>query len=160
MPYYSPVGLVGPNRFTIIEETALLQTDTPLEDFAYHFYKTRYDRLKGILKRDADDLRRTVKTILKESMHRQIIGIRKIAASDKEPMAWSMNWFRLRNYSNRPYNLTETEKDEIIGDFNALRAERPLLGQIFIYQTPETEMLLVAVALSMENPDVPAILKG
>jgi hypothetical protein len=93
-------------------------------------------------------------------MDRQIIALPKMASADKEPMAWSMNWFRLRNYSNRPYNLTETEKDEIIGDFNALRAERPLLGQIFIYQTPETEMLLVAVAMSMENPDVPAILKG
>ena len=151
MPYYSPVNMLGPTRYTTIEETATLQQDTPLEDFAYHFYKTRYDRLKGVLMSSHDVLRKAVLTCILESMERNLTALPKLRLANKMPMAWSMNWFRLRDSQNKVFVLTKDQKEEIIDDFHVLRQTYPFLARMFVFQGEDKDMLLVAMSLELEN---------
>jgi len=151
MPYYAPVSMTGLTRYTTIEETATLQQDTPMEDFAYHFYKTRYDRLKGILQRDFDTLRKSALECILDSMNRNVVALPKLRLANKMPMAWSMNWFRLRDDKNKMFVLSKEQKEQIIDDFHVLRQSYPFLAEMYIFQGEDKDMLLVAMSLMMED---------
>ena len=48
-------------RYTRIEQTAMLQNDSPHDDFASHFYLTRYDGLKELPMLSPEHLRVAVR---------------------------------------------------------------------------------------------------
>ena len=139
------------SRYTVIEETAQLQADTPQRDFAYHYYRTRYDRLRGVLKRDFSSLRTGITVALVDSMNRNIEALPKINQTNRYPMAWSMNWYRLRDDTNKPWKLTEEQNDLIEGDFQTLRSSYSFVSQFFVFQGEDKDMLLIAMALELDH---------
>jgi hypothetical protein len=134
-----------------IEQNAMLQNDTPPEDFACHFYKTRYDRLKGIVKRTPDEVRKASKELLQHSMDSNVIDLMKCHERGQNAMAWSMNWFRLRDKDNKIYTLTNEEKARIVEDYVFLKENNPFTGEIYIFQLDGSEILLVAVSLILDH---------
>jgi hypothetical protein len=139
------------SRLALIEGTAMLQNDTPPEDFACHFYKTRYDRLKGMTMRTPEDVRRASKKLIERSMSGNVVTLRQQRDQGQDAMAWSMNWFRLRNKDNKPYTLTNEEKSLIVEDYMFLKDNYPITGEIHIFQLDGSDMLLVAVSLHLDT---------
>jgi len=138
------------SRFTLIEETALLQNDTPQDDFAAHFYVTRYDRLKGIPQTDFATLRKSAWDAIEYSMGKNAVALGELRQAGKNPLAWSMNWYRLRDTQNKPYKLTDNEKSLIISDFEDLKERNPFNAQIHIFHRETSDMLLIAVSLELQ----------
>lgn len=139
------------SRFTLIEETALLQKDTPNDDFAAHFYMKRYDRLKGIPMATPDQVITAATKAIGDSIHKNQYELAQICAKDRgDAMAWSMNWYRLRTPDNKTYQLSDDDKVKIISNAQALTKPSPLLTQTFIFQQEDSDMLLVAVSLTID----------
>lgn len=134
-----------------IEEIAMLQNDTPPEDFVCHFYKTRYDRLKGIVKRTPDEVRKASKELLQNSMDSNVIDLMKCHQRGQDAMVWSMNWFRLCDKDNKTYTLTNEEKGHIVEDYEFLKENNPFTGEIHLFQLDGSAMLLVAVSLHFDK---------
>lgn len=140
------------SRYTVIEETAMLQNDSPLDDFACHFYMTRYVRLRGIVQHTFADLRTSVKQAISDSMDKNSVDLPRLTAKGMNPMAWSMNWYRLRNKENRMYQLTHDEKVLISEDYVELKEQHPFSqAQIHIFQKDDSDMVLIAVALLLDD---------
>jgi hypothetical protein len=139
------------SRLALIEETAMLQNDTPPEDFACHVYKTRHDRLKGVTMRTPEDVRQASKKQIERSMSGNVVTLRQQRDQGQDAMAWSMNWFRLRNNDNQIYTLTNEEKSLIVDDYLFLKDNYPITGEIHIFQLEGSEMLLVAVSLYLDT---------
>jgi len=154
MPYYAPVPSAGQTRFTTIEETALLQVDTPMEDFAYHYFRTRYDRLKGILVRDFDTLNRCVYESLLDAVKRQSVALPRLRLTNREPMAWSMNWFRLRQSTGQVWNMDESQKKALEAGYDLIKHFdecRNMTRKLYIFCSDDREMVLVAMSMTLED---------
>lgn len=134
-----------------IENNAMIQKDTLPEDFACHFYKTHYDRLKGMLKRTPDEVRKASKQLIQNSMDSNSFDLRKCHERGQDAMVWSMNWFMLCDNDNKVYTLTNEEKGHIVEDCVFLKENNPYTGEIYIFQLDGSEMLLVAVSLMLDN---------
>ena len=136
-------------RFALIEETAILQNDTPPEEFVEHCYMNRYERLKGVVKRDFDDLRHSIHTALDESFGRNSGAFPSLR--EQNPVAWSMNWYRLRDNSDKMWALNSDQKTAIVADFEDLRLDYPFDAQIHIFQLDDRDVLLVAMRLQLRQ---------
>ena len=138
-------------QYIKIEQNAMIQNHTLPEDFVCHFYKTRYDRLEGIVKRTPEEVRKASKELIQNSMDSNVIDLRKCHERGQNAMAWSMNWFRLCDKDNKIYTLTNEEKGHIVDDYVFLKENNPYTGEIYIFQLDGSEMLLVAVSLMLDN---------
>jgi len=127
----------------------MLQNDTPPEDFAVHYYMNRYKRLRGVTKRDFADLSQSIHTALRESFGRNCGLFPDL--EEKNPVAWSMNWYRLRDNNNKTWTLDDTQKTAISSDFVALRMRYPFDAQIHIFQLDDRDVLLVAMCLQLSS---------
>jgi hypothetical protein len=139
------------SRFTKIEEIAMLQNDSPHDDFAAHFYLTRYDRLKGLLMTTPENLRTAAKKAIGDSIAKNQCDLAVLSDDGKDAMAWSMNWYRLRTKDNKTYQLAEEEKNKITGDFQELSKASPLKTQIHIFQREGSDTCLIAVSLMLDT---------
>jgi hypothetical protein len=137
------------SRLALIEETAMLQNDTPPEDFAVHYYLNRYDRLKGVIKRDFADLQQSIHIALRESFGRNLGLFPDL--EEKNPVAWSMNWYRLRDSNNKTWTLDGSQKTAISSDFVDLRMRYPFDAEIHIFQLDDRDVLLVAMCLQLST---------
>lgn len=137
------------SRLALIEETAMLQNDTPPEDFAMHYYMNRYDRLKGVIKRDFADLSHSIHTALTDSFGRNSGMFPSLM--EQNPVAWSMNWYRLRDNTNKTWSLDDDQKTAIVADFEDLRLDFPFEAQIHIFQLDDRDILLVAMFLQLRQ---------
>jgi hypothetical protein len=137
------------SRLALIEETAMLQNDTPPEDFAVHYYLNRYDRLKGIVKRDFADLSHSIHTALDESFGRNSGAFPSLM--EQNPVAWSMNWYRLRDNNNKTWMLDGSQKTAIVADFVDMRLDYPFDAEIHIFQLDDRDVLLVAMCLQLRQ---------
>ena len=136
-------------RLALIEETAMLQNDTPPEEFVEHCYMNRYERLKGVVKSDFADLRHSIKTALTDSFGRNS-GLFP-SLMEQNPVAWSMNWYRLRDNTNKTWTLDGSQKTAIVADFEDLRLDYPFDAQIHIFQLDDRDVLLVAMCLQLRQ---------
>jgi hypothetical protein len=136
-------------RLALIEETAMLQNDTPPEEFVEHCYMNRYERLKGVVKSDFDDLRHSIHTALDESFGRNSGAFPSLR--EQNPVAWSMNWYRLRDNSDKMWALNSDQKTAIVADFEDLRISYPFDAQIHIFQIDDRDVLLVAMCLQLRQ---------
>ena len=136
-------------RLALIEETAMLQNDTPPEEFVEHCYMNRYERLKGVVKRDFDDLRHSIHTALDESFGRNSGAFPSLR--EQNPVAWSMNWYRLRDNTNKTWSLDDDQKTAIVADFEDLRLDFPFEAQIHMFQLDDRDVLLVAMFLQLRQ---------
>jgi hypothetical protein len=127
----------------------MLQNDTPPEDFACHYYLNRYDRLKGVVKRDFADLRQSIKTALNDSFGRNSAVFPSLM--EQNPVAWSMNWYRLRDNNNKTWMLDGSQKTAIVADFVDMRHDYPFDAQIHIFQLDDRDVLLVAMCLQLRQ---------
>ena len=140
-------------RFALIEETAILQNDTPPEEFVEHCYMNRYERLKGVVKSDFADLRQSIKTSLEACFDRNSVKFPflKEHYGIVNPVAWSMNWYRLRDNTNKTWSLDFHQKTAIQEDFEDLRLNNAFKAQIHIFQLDDRDVLLVAMCLQEED---------
>jgi hypothetical protein len=136
-----------PLRHTKIEENGLFQRGTSHEEFVSHFYQTRYKRIEGELMRTPELLRTVAKKTIDEFNDRNLYELVVFEEQGKDVLAWSMNWYKLRNSDNEPYNLPEEDEEKIMEDFLELRKRTPLTAEIFIFQADGSDMLLIAVSL-------------
>ena len=136
-------------RFAIIEETGILQTDCSHEEFVSHFYKTRYDRLEGVRMRTPELLRTAVKKAAYDFDGKCKYELCVMEDKGQNGMMWSMNWYSLRDSENNAYTLSNEEEEEIVADFFELRKRTPLTAEIYIFQSNDSDMLLVAVSFSL-----------
>jgi len=134
-------------RYTKIEETALLQVDSPSEDFAHHFYTSRYDRLKGIRTPSEYSLTLCVELAVKESLKKNVVDLKLLNDEGRNAVAWSMNWFRCRDVDNKTWVIPESLKEKLQQDFREYSMDIPLLSEMFIFQGYEQDMVLVAVSM-------------
>ena len=141
------------SRLALIEETAMLRNDTPPEEFVEHCYMNRYDRLKGIVKSYFDDLRQSIKTSLEACFDRNSVKFPflKEHYGIVNPVAWSMNWYRLRDNNNKTWVLDGSQKTAIVADFEHLRINNFFKAQIHIFQLDDRDVLLVAMCLQDED---------
>lgn len=137
------------SRLALIEETGMLQNDTPPEDFAVHYYMNRYKRLRGVTKRDFADLSQSIHTALNESFGRNSGAFPSLR--EQNPVAWSMNWYRLRDNNNKTWSLDDSQKTAIVADFEDLRLDYPFDAQIHIFQLDDRDVLLVAMCLQLRQ---------
>jgi hypothetical protein len=139
------------DRVVIIEENAFLQKDTQTEDFAEHFYITRYGRLKGLLMTCPELLIASATKAICDSIAKNKYELQQICPKDRgDAMAWSMNWYQLRTSDNKIFQLSDLDKAKIINNAVELRKPSPLLTQTFIFQRDNSDMLLIAVSLVID----------
>ena len=138
------------SRFTKIEETAMLQNDTPYDDFAAHFYNTRYQRLRGLPIESAEQVRAASKKAIYDSIGKNQYELGVLQDEGKVAMAWSMDWYRLRTPDNQTFHLTDDDKENIVNDFVELSKTAPLKTQIHILQSENSDTLLIAVSMILE----------
>jgi hypothetical protein len=137
-------------RYTRIEQTAMLQNDSPHDDFAAHFYMTRYERLKGLPMVSADQVRTAAKKAIYDSIGNNQYELGVLQDEGKNAMAWSMNWYRLRTPDNKTFQLTDDDKATIVSDFVEISKTSPLKTQIHIFQRDTSDTLLIAVSFILE----------
>ena len=137
-------------RYTKIEQTAMLKNDTPHNDFASHFYLTRYERLKGLLMTSPEQVRTASKKAIYDSIGKNQYELGVLQDEGKVAMAWSMNWYRLRTPDNKTYQLTNDDKTTIINDFVELSKSAPLKTQIYIFQDDDSDTLLIAISYILD----------
>ena len=136
-------------RFAVIEETGILQSDFSHEEFVSHFYKIRYDRIEGVRMRTPELLRDTVKKATYDFDGKCKYELCVMEDKGQNGMMWSMNWYSLRDSENNAYTLSNEEEEEIVADFFELRKRTPLTAEIYIFQSNDSDMLLVAVSFSL-----------
>jgi hypothetical protein len=85
-------------HFVVMEERATLSQDTPLDDFAHHFYYTRYTKMKGVVMESFENLCVDFQNQLEilKKKHTSA-SLREIQATGHSPLVWSMNWYSLRS---------------------------------------------------------------
>jgi hypothetical protein len=137
-------------RYTRIEQTAMLQNDTPNDDFAAHFYLTRYERLKGIPMTSPEQLRTAIKKANYDATGKNQYELPLLQDEGKDAMAWSMNWYRLCTPDNKTFQLTEEDKLNIISDFVEDSKWSPLKSTIHIFQHDHSDTLLIAISYILE----------
>ena len=132
-------------RFLTIEETAILQGDAPLQDFACHFYNTRYERLKGIPKANYGSIRDSVVPLIRASFQKNEVAMRKYQQEGKNPISWSMNWYRLR-LNERRWSMSPQELAQLHEEFAKIVDQHPDLDtEMYAIQSNNSDMLLIAV---------------
>jgi hypothetical protein len=138
-------------RYTRIEQTAMLENETPHDDFAAHFYLTRYENLKGLLMTSPEQLRTAVKKANYDATGKNQYELRLLQDECKYAMAWSMNWYTLRTPDNKTYQLTNDDKSTIINDFvEDSKNWSPLKSTIHIFQNNHSDTLLIAMSYILE----------
>lgn len=137
-------------RFTKIEETGIFENDIPHEEFANHFYKTRYDRFAGLLMTTPEELRSEIKKTIYDATGKNQYELPLLEKEGKNAMAWSMNWYRLRTPDNKTYHLTDDDKATIVSEFVEISKTSPLKTTIHIFQREGTDALLIAVSFILE----------
>jgi len=138
------------SRFTKIEETAMLQNNTSYDDFAAHFYNTRYQRLRGLPMESAEQVRTATRKANYDATGKNQYELPLLQDQGKDAMAWSMNWYRLRTPENKTYQLTDEDKATIISDFVEDSKRSPLKTTIHIFQSENSDTLLIAVSMILE----------
>jgi hypothetical protein len=137
--------IISSARFLTIEETAILQGDAPLQDFACHFYNTRYDRLKGIPKENYGGIRDSVVPLIRASFQKNEVAMRQYRDEGKNPMSWSMNWYRLR-LNDRRWAMSPLELAQLHEEFAKIVDQHPSLDtELYAIQSNNSDMLLIAV---------------
>jgi len=131
-------------RYTTIEQTAMLQNDSPHDDFAAHFYVTRYDRLKGLLITSPEEVRTAAKKANYNATGKNQYELAVLQDEGKDAIAWSMNWYRLRTPDNKTFQLTDEDKSNIVSDFVEDCKWSPLKTTIHIFQRDGSDTLLIA----------------
>jgi len=134
-------------RYTKIEETALLQADSPSEDFAYHFYTTRYDRLKGIRTPSEYSLTLSVESAITDSLKKNVVDLKLLNDEGRNAVAWSMNWFRCRDVDNKTWRISDALKAKLMDEYKEYSTDIPLHSEMFIFQGHDQDMVLVAVSM-------------
>lgn len=150
-------------RYTTIEETSMFQTDCSHEEFVSHFYKTRYDRLEGLLMPTPELLRAAAKKTTYDFDGKCRYELCVMEDKGQNGMMWSMNWYKLRDSDNKVYTLSEEEEEGIVADFFELRKTTPLTAEIYIFQGDGSDMLLIAVSFILKysfNPNNPINQQG
>ena len=137
-------------RYTRIEQTAMLQNDSPHDDFASHFYLTRYDRLKGIPMLSPEHVRTAARKAFYDATGKNQYELPLLQDEGKSAIAWSMNWYKLRNSDNKTYQLTDDDKAAIIRDYEEVRKTSPLKNTIHIFQHDTSDTLLIAISFILE----------
>jgi hypothetical protein len=137
-------------RFTKIEETGTFKNDIPHDDFINHFYNTRYHRLTGLLMISPEQLRSEIKKAIYDATGKNQYELPLLQDEGKNAMAWSMNWYRLRNSENQAYHLTDDDKATIVSDFVEISKTSPLKTTIHIFQHGGSDTLLIAVSFILE----------
>ena len=140
-------------RFLTIEETAILQGDAPLQDFACHFYNTRYDRLKGIPKENYGSIRDSVVPLIRASFIKNEVAMLHYQQEGKNPMSWSMNWYRLRR-NDRRWSMSPLELAQLYEEFAKVVGQHPALDtEMYAIQSSNSDMLLIAVPHRLRNEE-------
>ena len=113
----------------------------------------RYERLKGVVKSDFADLRQSIKTSLEACFDRNSVKFPflKEHYGIVNPVAWSMNWYRLRDNTTKTWALDGSQKTAIQEDFENLRINNAFKAQIHIFQLDDRDVLLVAMCLQEED---------
>lgn len=137
-------------RYTRIDQTAMLRTDSPHDDFASHFYLTRYDCLTGIAMVSPEHLRTAARKAIYDATGKNQYELPILQDEGKSAMAWSMNWYKLRNSDNKTYQLTDNDKAAIISDYEEVGKTSPLKTTIHIFQHDTSDTLLIAVSFILE----------
>ena len=123
----------------------MLMNDTPAYDFACHYYNTKYGRLKGILLGMGETHYRddnTNRLVLMLETHWNSSFSR---FTTNEGTSWSMNWFRLRVFSGKPYKLEADDRDALYKAFADLLGAYPTLqGTLHIVQIDGSDTVLFA----------------
>ena len=150
--------------YTTIEETAMLQNDTPELDFACHYYNTRYDRLRGIIvgmghhASDINTLRDKAKEVWDHSLWKNSRDlVSDIEQKKHNPSGWSMTWFRLRTFSgmiangsDKTYTLTDADRAVINAELQeSLKDYTDLNVNLFLIQKEKSDTLLVAIHMAL-----------
>jgi hypothetical protein len=144
-------AIISTARFLTIEETAILQGDAPLQDFACHFYNTRYERLKGIPKENYGSIRESVVPLIRASFQKNEVAMRQYRDEGKNPMSWSMNWYRLR-LNDRRWSLSPLELAQLHEEFAKITYQHPdLEAELYAIQSSNSDMLLIAVPHRLRN---------
>jgi histone acetyltransferase (RNA polymerase elongator complex component) len=128
----------------------MLQNDSPHDDFAAHFYLTRYEHLKGLLMVSPEHVRTAAKKAFYDATGKNQYELPLFQDEGKNAMAWSMNWYRLRTPDNKTYQLTDDDKANIISDYKEIGKSSPLKTQIHIFQSDNSDTLLIAVSFILE----------
>jgi hypothetical protein len=61
-----------------------------------------------------------------------------------------MNWYRMRTAENKPFQLTDDDKANIMSDFEEVRKTAPLKSQLHIFQRNGSDTCLIAVSFIFE----------
>jgi len=133
-----------------IEQNAMLQNDSPYDEFASHFYLTRYDRLEGLLMISPELLRTAARKAIYDATGKNQYELPLFHDEGKSAVAWSMNWYKLRNSDNQTYQLTDDDKAAIIRDYEEVGKTSPLKTTIHIFQHDTSDTLLIAVSFILE----------
>jgi hypothetical protein len=141
------------SRYALIEETGMLQNDTPPDDFVAHYYMNRFRRFRGVINRDFDELRQSVKIALEAYFDRNSVRFPFLEEQHGivKPVAWSMNWYRLRDNNNKTWWLEDSQKADIVADFEDLRINNDFKAQVHIFQMDDQDELLIAMCLQKRD---------
>lgn len=137
-----------------MEERAVLNQDTPLDDFAAHFYYTRYTKMKGVPMETFEDLCVDFKANLEASVKKHTpASLLEIQATGQSPLVWSMNWYSLpgRNPKSLFPGLAGYERgklESIVYDIEA-KNEGLALEVFILPPSGSGGVVLVAVAVRL-----------
>jgi hypothetical protein len=136
--------------YTKLEETCMFQNDSSHDDFVEYFYLTRYNQIKGILMDKPEHVRTAAKKAIYDATGKNQYELPLLQDEGKNAMAWSMNWYRMRTAENKPFQLTDDDKANIMSDFEEVRKTAPLKSQLHIFQRNGSDTCLIAVSFIFE----------
>jgi hypothetical protein len=69
-------------------------------------------------------------------------------------MAWSMNWFRLRQSTGQVWNMDETQKKALEAGYDLIKHFdecHNMTRKLYIFCSDDREMVLVAMSMTLED---------
>lgn len=122
-----------------IEEVSAKNEEESLEDFALHFYYTRYSKMKGVPMYSFNDLLVDFQK-----------NLEKMSLSDDTTIVWSMNWYSLYTAEGKTRALEYEERltlDKLVNEYDRKKGDSTVYN-LFLSPIDATR-ILVAVSFSL-----------
>ena len=136
------------SKIVLTEERAMIADNTPIEDYAVYFYKSRYWKLRGVPVENTDELIKHVVKMIDESADRFP------KETTQRIQKWSMNWYRTRNSLGK-WKLSLKDKERLYASISKLGEKYSNLAfQCIPISGENNDMCLIAVEIAVDTSNI------